>query len=159
MKSAVLGTLVGVALAFPALSAESVVLGKGISNVYAAPVTCPENSLCMDSTFLWVFRAKTTVSGPVIKGTIRVVASQHVDARTTFVKSVELFVVRPIEDAAVRKEFGAEFYLVSLSPRYKGDKYCLTVNPNDVGLKLPIAQVAFDSDSGVYCFNRKLLKL
>jgi hypothetical protein len=158
MTWTVLAALVGMAPTLSAIAADSVVVGRGISNAYVADAACPEGSSCMDSLHVWVLKVRRTVSGPVVKCTVRALATQHIEATTEFVKSVELFVLRPIDDAAIRNAYGAEYRLVSLSPRYESDKYCLTVNPNDVGLRLESSQIAFDSESGVYCFDRRTLK-
>jgi hypothetical protein len=112
----------------------------------------------MQAVYLWEFDAKRTVTGPPVGGRVRVLATQHTDATSKFVRSVELFVVRPIDDPAVREAYGAEYYLVGLSPRYERSTYCLPVNPTDIGLSMPSSEVTVEPDSGYYCFARRLLR-
>jgi hypothetical protein len=145
------------ALATAAVAADSVVLGHGVSNAFLSAQACPPGSLCMDANYLWVLDADRTLTGPAVKGRVRAIVSQHTDATSKFVKSVELFVLRPIQDPSTRKSTGAEYYLVSLSARDSRGRYCLSVNPSDVGLTLNDSEVAVDGISGYYCFNATVL--
>jgi hypothetical protein len=90
-----LGTL---AIATPALAEDSVVLGHGVSNAFLGELPCPERSLCVDANYVWVLDADRTVAGPGVTGRVRAIATQHTDATAQFVKSVELFVLSPIQD-------------------------------------------------------------
>lgn len=145
----VLGVL---AFAAPAVAEDSVVIGHGISNAFLSDSLCTEHSLCMDANYVWVLDADRTVAGPSVSGRVRAIASQHTDATGAFVQSVELFVLRPIKDSPLRKSSGAEYYLVSLSPRYSEVRYCLSVKPSDVGLKLSASDVVVDAGRGGFCF-------
>jgi len=145
---------IGACLLAAVASADSVVLGKGISNAYAADLACPADQICLDSVYLWEFEAKRTVAGEPVVGRVKALFTQHVDATPKFVRSVELFVVRPIDDAAVRQAYGASYYLVGLSPRYEGSTYCLPVRPDEIGLVMSPSDVSVDPDSGYYCFAR-----
>ena len=147
-----------IAAAPPAAGVDSVVLGEGISNAYAGNIECAERSLCMDALYVWELEAKRTVSGPPVSGRVRAVYAQHNDATAKFVRSVELFVLHRIDDAAVREQLGADYSGIALSPRYSGSKYCLPVSPESVGLKISAAEVSVDPDSGYYCFARKLVR-
>ena len=147
-----------IAIASSAHGADTVVLGKGISNSFVSELTCPEGAICMDSLYRWELNAKHTVAGPIVAGRLRAVISQHADANIRFVKSVELFVLRPIEDRELGAAYGADFELVALSPRYANGNYCLSVEPEDVGLKLPASEVSIDPDSGYRCFSSKLIR-
>jgi hypothetical protein len=147
--------LLALAFAAPALAADSVVLGHGLSNSYLSKRECPGNSVCLDAKYVWALRANRTVAGPPIHGDVRAIATQHADATQQFVSSVELFVLRPIHDVALRKSSGATFYLISLSPRDPEGRYCLSVNPETVGLHLAMSQLYSDADS--YCFDARLL--
>jgi hypothetical protein len=140
------------------LAAESVVLGKGISNTYAGDLACQLNEICLDSVYVWEFDAIRTVSGPAVTGRVRAIIAAHGDATVEFVRSVELFVVRRIDDPAVQEAYGAEYHLVSLSPRYERSRYCLAVDPKDIGLSLPVSEVTIDPDSEYYCFPRRLVR-
>jgi hypothetical protein len=155
VRTAVL--LGALALATPVVAADSVVLGHGVSNAFLSKPPCPEHSLCMDALYIWVLDADHTVVGPSVTGTVRAIATQHTDATTQFARSVELFVLSPITNPTLRKSSGARFYLISFSPRDSQGRYCISVNPNDVGLKLDPAEVSVDSGSGGFCFKASVL--
>jgi hypothetical protein len=159
VNRAVLILLLGVTLASPALGADTVAIGKGISNSFASDLTCEGETICLDSLYMWIFDATRTVSGPTVKGRTKALIAQHVDATPQFVKSVELFVLRPIEDVKLRRSSGANYYLLSVSPRYADDMYCVSVDPEDLGLNLPKLEVTREAEGGHFCFKRKLLGL
>jgi hypothetical protein len=152
-----------VAIASPAVAEDSVVLGHGVSNVFLSHQPCPQSAdpnltnICMDGNFVWVLDALHTVSGPTISGRIRALSSQHTYARAQFVKSVELFVLRPIDDPAMRRAAKAKYYLITLSPRDSQGRYCLSLSPAEVGLKLDPADVKLDAVSGGFCFPARAL--
>ena len=155
---AVLPFIFAATLAGPASGADSVVIGRGISNLYFANLPCSPSEICLDSLFMWVLDSTRSVAGPAIKGTVRALIAQHVAATRKFVESAELFVLQPIQDDALRKRSGADYYLLSVSPRNENGKYCLTKNPDDLGLKLAKAQVTMDPDSRRYCFDAALFR-
>jgi hypothetical protein len=146
----------GLAVA-PVVAEESVVLGRGISNTYAGDIACAEQTLCLDARYVWELEAKRTVSGPLVKGRVKAVFAQHTDANVKFVRSVELFVLSRIEDPATRKQLGADYSGIALSPQYSGSKYCLPVTPASVGLAIPENAISVD-DSGYYCFAKSLVR-
>jgi hypothetical protein len=115
--------LVGTLASSAAMSADSVILGHGVSNGFLSHQACPEDSICMAANYKWVLDAVRTIVGPQVKGRVVAIASQHTDATEVFVKSVELFILRPIEDRSLRKSSGASYYLLLLSPRYPHDQY------------------------------------
>ncbi len=78
-------------------------------------------------------------------GRVRAVAQQHTDATVKFVKSVELFVLRPIKDSKPRQSSGAKYFLVSASAQNSRGQYCLSVNPSGEGLKLDSSNVTVDT--------------
>ena len=145
------------ALATPAaaLAADSVVLGHGVSNAFHTSSPCPPD--CMGAEYIWVLDAHRTVSGPKVTGRIRAITFQHTDATSQYVKSVELFVLRPIEDASIRKSSGADYYLVSLSPRDSRGRYCLNMKPSELDLTVAASEVTVDASSGYYCFKASAL--
>jgi hypothetical protein len=149
--------VVGVLVSTSGVAAESVVLGKGISNVYAGDVACARNEICLDSVFVWEFDATRTVSGPPVTGRVRAIIAAHGEATSKFVRSVELFVVRRIDEPGVREAYGAEYYLVSLSPRYERSRYCISVDARDLGLRIPSDEISVD-ETGYYCFLRRLVR-
>lgn len=141
-----------------AFSAESVVLGSGVSNEYASTIDCPPDALCMDSMYLWVFDARKTLAGPPVNGRVRALIAQHTDARSKYVRSVRLFVVKPIESDEVRRAHNATHYLLAVSPRYEDGTYCLPMNPQSVGLEIDASRIARKSDSGYFCFAASLAR-
>ena len=145
------------AIATKVYGEDSVVLGRGISNEYASDLPCSKDSICMNSMYMWTFAAKRTIVGPEVKGKVRFLAAQHTDATPKFVKSVELFVLRPIDDKKVAETSGAQYYLLSLSPRYENGTYCISVNPEEVGLRLQKSDVSIDRESNYYCFKKSRL--
>jgi len=138
-----------------AFAADSVVIGRGISNSFLSNVDCPTGSLCLDARYLWVLASNRTVAGPPVEGQVRAISMQHTDATPQFVGSVELFVLRPIESAALRTSSGADFYIVALSARDSAGRYCLPVDPTTVGLHLDRTKLR--AVHGSYCFDAQLL--
>jgi len=132
----------------------SVVLGHGVSNVFLSLGACDPGELCMDARYLWTLRAERTIAGPSVRGVVRAVTSQHTDATAQFVKSVELLVLVRVSDAAARSADGAEYSLVTLSPRYPGNRYCLAIDPLELGIRMPRGHVTRDPQSSYYCFPR-----
>jgi hypothetical protein len=147
--------LIALAAGSSAYAADSVVLGHGISNSFLSKVECPAGSICPDAQYLWVLTSNRTVVGPPVNGRVRAISMQHTDATQQFVTSVELFVLRPIESAAIRSSSGADFYIVALSPRDPAGHYCLPVNPATVGLHLDPTKVR--AAEGSYCFDAQSL--
>jgi hypothetical protein len=146
----------------PALSSDSVVLGRGISNYFLSRQPCPQpedsnlTNICLDANFIWVLSARRTIVGPPVRGTVRAIVSQHVAAASKFVRSTELFVLRPIDDPALRKSSHADYYLVDLSSKDSDGRYCLWDKPEEVGLRLKDSDVVV-RDEGRSCFNATLI--
>src|ERR1700691_5038907 len=145
-----------------AFSSDSVVLGRGISNYFLSkqPRPQPEDSnlanICLDANFIWVLSARRTIVGPPVRGTVRAIVSQHVAATSKFVRSTELFVLRPIDDPALRKSSHADYYLVDLSPKDSDGRYCLWDKSEEVGLRLSDNDVVVRGE-GQSCFNATLI--
>jgi hypothetical protein len=112
----------------------------------------------MNSSFRWEIDVRNTLAGPPIKGRVRAMAAQHAEALPSFVRSVEIFVLRPIVDDSLRQQCGADFELVTLSPRYEGGRYCLQESPSQLGLSVPESEISFEADTGSYCFASKLVR-
>jgi hypothetical protein len=108
--------------------------------------------------YQWVIDVKRTVAGPTVNGRVTALIQQHMGATPRFVESVKLFVLRPIPDAALRESSGANFYLVSVSPRDDKGMYCLSVNPRDVGLNIQKSRVTINPNGDGYCFEALLLR-
>jgi len=137
---------------------DSVVLGSAVSNKYLVSAACDPGDLCMDSYYLWVMDARKTVAGPPVKGRIMVMAAQHAEATSKFVRSVRLFVVSRINNAETRRNSKADYSLLAASPLYEGGRYCLPMNPNSVGLPIEASHIVQESDSGFFCFPSKLVR-
>ena len=134
------------------LGDNSVVLGRGISNAPARPLGCIDD-LGMNCQFLWQLVVKRTVAGPSVHGRIRALTLQHTDAASTFVRSVELFVLAPI---AKRGPTGATHTILALSPRYGDGTYCVTLDPQQLGIPIARSQIVARPD-GSFCFGAGLL--
>jgi hypothetical protein len=76
---------------------------------------------------------------------VKAISSQHVAATSKFVRSTELFVLRPIEDPALRRSSHADYYLVELSAKDSDGRYCLWDKPEEVGLRLKDTEVVVDN--------------
>jgi len=139
--------------AMPTVAAEySVVVGRGVSNSFLSDGPCHGAITCLDAWYVWVLDADRTVAGPKVSGRVKAITPQHTEATLKFVESVELFVLRAIEDPRLAGSSGAKYSIVSLSPRYSGDRYCLWFDPKVVGLKLEPSEIVVDSD-GSFCFK------
>jgi hypothetical protein len=136
--------------AVPASAIDSVILGRGLSNEFFAELECSPTDICMDSLYVWELDAKRTLAGPTITGRVRAVVSVHGLATSEFVRSVELFVLRPVEKSDADHPDLPTFSLLALSPRYPGGKYCLYIDPRSVGLEVKTST----SSDGMFCFRR-----
>jgi hypothetical protein len=106
------------ALLFTAARSEnSIVVGQGIKvdGVY-------ESAGDWQSGYVWLINARQTISGPAVKGKLRIVAVSHAQPKDSYLKTVQLFVLSPV--AADRAESSSEpgFSLIASSPVYAGNK-------------------------------------
>jgi hypothetical protein len=136
-----------------ALSENSVVLGRGTSNSHVEGRGCVDD-LGMNCWYLWELLANATVAGPRVKGHIRALTLQHTDATSKFVKSVELFILAPLGSP---DPTGATYSILALSPKYPDGKYCVWLDPLELGIPIDKSEVSRDSH-GAYCFSSLLLK-
>lgn len=157
MRWKLLNSVVGPLLLNPAFAADSVVIGRDVSNEYIGEAKCPADHICLNSIWVWEFDAKRTIAGPKLNGKVRALTEQDASATASYIASVEVFVVRPIRDSKVREKFGVSYRLVSVSPLYHDGKYCLSEEPVKIGLRLSKSQIAVDPASGYYCFNKSLI--
>jgi hypothetical protein len=130
-----------------------VFLGKGISNTFLSRIDCPDQQLCMDSLYLWTFRVDKVLAGPRQSRSVRAIAYQHTDVTPDFIRSVELFVLEPIQDQALRSTYGVNYTVVSLSAREEHDRYCLNQQPQTLHLNVPPIHITIDDDR-LFCFPR-----
>ncbi len=107
--------------------------------------------VCIDAWIGFVISTSTTLAGQKVAGRIRAARIQHA-VITTFNRS-KLFVLRPIEDALMRKAIKADFYLMDLSA--PNDMYCLQWDPKIYGLTEfdAAARVSIGTDESRYCFK------
>jgi hypothetical protein len=125
-----------------AYAADSIVIGKAVSNSYAKDLSdsyeaanpCPEDSLCMDVIFRWVIDPKKIIAGPAPKGRVKALTFQHTGVNDHYLKSLRLFVFRPIGDVEIPHSSDDRYYLVSSSPLYDDGTYCISVDPSASGL-------------------------
>jgi hypothetical protein len=149
-------------IAGPVVAADSVVIGHAVSNHFLSLPPCPDDganglvAICLDANYVWELKAVRTIAGPPVEGIVRAIASQHTQAKSEFVRSVELFVLRPITDQALRKSSRSNYYIVELSAKDSDDRYCLSMQPAKVGLQLDSSQVVANND-GDFCFKANLL--
>jgi len=136
-----------------ACGSNLVFLGKGISDAFLSRVNCPDHQVCMDSIYLWTFHIDKVLAGPRQSRSVRAIAYQHTYVAPEFMRSVEIFVLEPIQDQAIRSSYGADYELVSLSPREAHDQYCLSQSPRTLHLKVSRSHVTVDDDK-LYCFPR-----
>jgi hypothetical protein len=151
------------ALISPAYAADSIVIGRAASNSYAKALSdsydavrgCPEDYICMDVIYRWFIDPAKTVAGPALKGRIRALTFQHTGVNDRYLKSLRLFVFRPIADLEIPHSSDDRYYLVSSSPVYDDGTYCISVDPSASGLQL---KNVTERNDGYYCFDHKLLQ-
>jgi hypothetical protein len=150
--SARAGLMFALTLLAPGAQAEnSIVIGHGIKvdAVYASAGDWV-------SGYVWLIDADRTLSGPIVKGKVHVIAASHAQPKDSYLKTVQLFVLAPVsrDDADAKDE--PRFSLIASSPRYGRDKYCVLFKPSEIGLPLSDAEVERD-EHGAYCFSKKAL--
>ena len=158
-------TNVGILLALvsPAYAADSIVIGRALSNSYARALSdsyeaakpCPEDYICMDVIFRWVIDPERIVAGPALKGRIKALTFQHTGVNDRYLKSLRLFVFRPIGDIEIPHSPDDGYYLVSSSPVYDDGTYCISVDPSASGLQLKNVTKRND---GNFCFGHHVLQ-
>jgi hypothetical protein len=151
-------TLIALLVAGQGWAADTVLVGTGLTNSYVSAGDCSPGAICLDAVYVWELEAKRVVAGPAVEGRIRALSAQHVGATPKYVRSVEVFVLRPVDNAQQRRDYGVTHALVALSPRYRGSRYCLSINPSEIGLKVPKEKISVEPGSGNYCFSRDLLR-
>jgi hypothetical protein len=142
-------TLSPIALAAPDVS---VVLGNATGH-YAIhhEIPCPEDTICMDAWIGWRIRVTQTLSGPILKGHLRVARIQHTEFIKSYLRRIHLFVLRPINDAETREALGADYYLEDFSQEHH--MYCTGNDPKGYGLANVDVHVRPDEDQPSYCFE------
>lgn len=139
-----------VLLVADAFADNSIVIGQGIK--VEGVLDSPGD---WESGYVWQVKARRTISGPIVKGKIRVIAPSHAQPKNSYLKTVQLFVLAPVvgDDAA----YGApEYSLVASSPLYGHDQYCIWPKPSEIAIPLSDTDVVRD-EHGAYCFSKGAL--
>jgi hypothetical protein len=127
-----------------ARAADSVVLGRAVSNIFMEDVGgCAEDGFCADPFFLWEISIRRTVSGPPVTGPARAYHQQH--AGFVGIRRYRLFLLRSIDDPAQRKLLHADFLLVEMS-----EDQCLSEKPREISVAE--ARVVHTDRGDRYCF-------
>lgn len=143
-------------LASSAFGADSVFVGRAVSNTYWAGHPCGENEICMDSIYLWVIDSSKALAGPKIAGRITAETYEDVGVNRRYLESLRLFVLRPLtETRDAPPAPNAKYYVVSFSAIYEDGNYCISIDPATVGLTLKNVRAGSD---GTYCFDHKQLE-
>jgi hypothetical protein len=87
-----------IALISPAYAADSIVIGRAVSNSYAKALSdsyeaakpCPEESICMEVIFRWVIDAEKIIAGPAPQGRLKALTFQHTGVNDRYLKSLRL---------------------------------------------------------------------
>jgi len=147
-----LSTLMALALHSAAASDEySVVVGNGVKVDGVAELGDDWNT-----GYIWLVNAKQTVSGPSVKGRIRIVAVSHAQPTDAYIRSVQLFVLSPIVKTNPESNEEPKFSLIASSPLYKKGRYCVAFRPSQIAIPIDDAAVERDEDND-YCFSKKAL--
>ena len=130
---------------------NSIVIGHGIKvdGVY-------ESAGDWVSGYVWLINARRTVSGPVVKGKVRIIAASHAQPRDSYLKTVELFVLTPVIGDGAESNDEPRFSLVASSPLYRSDKYCIPFKPSEISIPLNDTEVERD-EYDAYCFSKQAL--
>jgi hypothetical protein len=130
-----------------ARAADSVVLGRAVSNTYNPDVnTCPGPDVCTDPFFVWEISVSRTISGPPVSGRVQASRLQHAGFVRAYMRRKRVFLLRPIDDLAQRTLLHADYVLVDMS-----EDLCLFSEPRDI----PTADIhVVRTDRGdSYCFG------
>lgn len=129
---------------------NSIVIGRGIKVDEVA------GSGDWSSEYVWQINARRTLSGPTVKGAVRIVAASHAQPKDSYVRTIELFVLAPVIQSKTESTVEPGFSLIASSPLYKRRKYCIPFKPVEVSIPLDDSEVQRD-DHGFYCFTKKAL--
>lgn len=130
---------------------NSIVIGHGIK----VDGVC-ESSGDWVSGYVWLIDAHRTISGPTVKGKIRVIAASHAQPKDSYLRTVQLFVLAPVVEDGAEASSKPRFSLVASSPRYGRDRYCISIKPSDIAIPLSDTEVERD-ENDAYCFSKRSL--
>jgi hypothetical protein len=142
-------TLSPISVAAPDMS---VVLGNATGHfAIHHEIPCPEDYICLDAWIGWKITVTQTVSGPILKGRLRVARIQHTEFIKSYLRRIHLFVLRPIPDAETREALGADYYLEDFSMEHQ--MYCTGDDPKKYGLTDADVHVRPEQDPPSYCYE------
>jgi hypothetical protein len=130
---------------------NSIVIGHGIKVDGAS-----ESAGDWVSGYVWLINVRQTVSGPTVKGKLRIVTASHAQPRDDYLKTVQLFILAPVVAGGVKSSSEPRFSLIASSPLYGRGKYCIPFKPSEIAIPLSDVEVErnqYDS----YCFSKKSL--
>lgn len=130
---------------------NSIVIGHGIK----VDGVC-ESAGDWTSGYVWLIDAQRTVSGPTVKGKIRVIAASHAQPKDSYLRTVQLFVLAPVVEDGAEASSKPRFSLIASSPLYGRDQYCIPFKPSDIAMPLSDVEVERD-ENGAYCFSKRSL--
>jgi hypothetical protein len=112
--TSLIAILVGALLSIGvARAADSVVLGRAVSNTYNPDVnTCPAPDVCTDPFFIWEISVSRTITGPPVIGRAHASRIQHTGFVRAYMRRKRVFLLRPIDDLEQRALFHADYDLV-----------------------------------------------
>jgi hypothetical protein len=139
-----------VLLAADAYADNSIVIGQGIK--VDGVLELPGD---WESGYVWLVKAGRTVSGPIVKGKIRVIAASHAQPKDSYLKTVQLFVLAPVVGDGAASSV-PKYSLIASSPLYGHDQYCIWPKPSEIAIPLSDAEVERD-EHGAYCFSEASL--
>jgi hypothetical protein len=129
---------------------NSIVIGHGIK----IDGVCETGD--WDSGYIWLINARRTISGPAVKGKIRIIAMSHAQPKDSYLKTVQLFVLAPVTKDAAEASKEPTFSLIASSPLYRRDQYCIAFKPSEIGIPLNDTEVE-RNEHDAYCFSTQAL--
>jgi hypothetical protein len=130
---------------------NSIVIGHGLK----VDGVCESAGEWM-SGYVWLINARRTVSGPIVKGKIRVIAASHAQPKDSYLKTVQLFVLAPAIGYGAESSNEPRFSLIASSPLYGRDRYCIPFKPSEIGI--PLSDTAIErNEYDDYCFSKRSL--
>jgi hypothetical protein len=140
-----------VLLVADAYADNSIVIGHGImvDGVY-------ESAGDWASGYVWLINARRTVSGPIVKGKIHIIAASHAQPKDSYLKTVQLFVLAPVIGGGAESSNKPRFSLIASSPLYGRDKYCIPFKPSEIAIPLSDTKVE-RNEYDAYCFSKRSL--
>lgn len=129
---------------------NSIVIGRGIEVDGVI-----ESTGDWVSGYVWLVDVRRTVSGPIVKGKVRIIAASHAQPKDSYLKTVQLFVLAPIIGGGA-EDGEPKFSLVASSPLYGNSKYCIPFHPSEIAISLNDTEVDRNKYDD-YCFSKKSL--